>query len=78
MICSYWWHAECHVSYVDVECGRSDIKSISGGSDKPFVILFNYKNCISYRTHCKSVCKKMILHDFHLIVFVKISDTAKC
>ena len=49
---------ECDVSYVDVECGTGDIQSISGGSGKPFVILLNYKNCISYRTHCKSVCKK--------------------
>ena len=69
---------ECHLSYVNVEHGRGDMKSISGGSGKPFVILLNYKNCISYRTHCKSVCKKMILCDFHMIMFVKISDTAKC
>ena len=70
--------SECDVPYVDAECGTGDIQSISGGSGKPCVILLSYKNCISYRTHCKSVCKKMILHDFHMIVFVKMSDAAKC
>ena len=50
--------------------GTDNILSISEGSGKPFVIVFSYKNCISYRTHCNSVCKKMILVDLHMIVFV--------
>ena len=52
------------------EGGRGDVQSICGGSGKPYVIVLSYKNCISYRTHCKSVCKKMILLNFHMIVFV--------
>ena len=50
--------SECDVGYMHAEGGTGDIQSISGGSGKPCVILLSYKNCISYRTHCKTVCKK--------------------
>ena len=63
--------SEGDIGHVNTEGGTDDITAISDGSGKPCVIVLSYKNCISYRTHCKSVCKKMILLDLHIIVFVK-------
>ena len=62
--------SEGDIGHVNTEGGTDDITAISDGSGKPCVIVLSYKNCISYRTHCKSVCKKMILLDLHIIVFV--------
>ena len=59
--------AEGHV-YTGVD--MDDFLSIYDGSGKPFVIVLSYKDCISYTTHYNSVCKKKILGDFFMMVFV--------
>ena len=62
--------SEADVGHVNTGGGTDDIQSISEGSSKPCVIVLSYINCISYRTHWKSVCKKWFLLDLHMIVFV--------
>ena len=62
--------SESTVEDVHTGVGMDDILSISDGSGKPFVIVLSYKNCISYSTHCNSVCKKVILVDLYMMVFV--------
>ena len=50
--------SESTEGHVYTGVGMDDILSIYDGSGKPFVIVLSYKNCISYTTHCNSVCKK--------------------
>ena len=45
------------IADVNTEGGRCDTQAICGGSGKPYIIVCSYKNHISYRTHCKSVCR---------------------
>ena len=42
-----WYDSESTVEDVHTGVGTDDILSISDGSDKPFVIVLSYKNCIS-------------------------------
>ena len=50
---------ECNYSYINVEHGRGDMKLISGGSGKSFVILLNYK--IAY--HIEHIAKVWAKND---------------
>ena len=71
--------SEHDVADVNAEGVRGDVKSICGGSGKPYVIVFSYKNCISYRTHCKKVFAKkwFYLTSIWLCLYM-IYDAAKC
>ena len=62
--------SESTVRHVQTGVGMNDILSISDGSGKPFVIVLNNKNCISERTHCYTVHKKMIIVDLYMMAFV--------
>ena len=50
--------SEHDIADVNAEGGRCDAQAICGDSGKPYAIVCSYKTCISYKTHCKSVCKK--------------------